>query len=84
MSDASKWIVRDPAICGGQPVLRGTRVLLRSVLGNLAQGQSVEAIREDYPSLTQEHIWACIAFAAASAAEDLPSPPPPPKGTQAA
>lgn len=84
MSDASEWIVRDPAICGGQPVLRGTRVLLRSVLGNLAQGQSVEAIREDYPSLTQEHIWACIAFAAASAAEDLPSPPPPPKGTQAA
>ncbi len=84
MSDASKWIVRDPAICGGQPVLRGTRVLLRSVLGNLAQGQTLEAIREDYPSLTQEHIWACIAFAAASAAEDLPSPPPPPKGTQAA
>ena len=84
MSDASEWIVRDSAICGGQPVLRGTRVLLRSVLGNLAQGQSVEAIREDYPSLTQEHIWACIAFAAASAAEDLPSPPPPPKGTQAA
>jgi uncharacterized protein (DUF433 family) len=84
MFDAAQLIVRDPSICGGQPVLRGTRVLLRSVLGYLAQGEGVEAIQVDYPSLTLDHIWACIAFAAASAAEDLPSPPPPPKGTQAA
>lgn len=84
MPAPTDFIVRDPAICAGQPVLRGTRVLLRSVLGYLAQGQSIEAIQLDYPSLNQEHIWACIAFAAASAAEDLPSPPPAPKGTQAA
>jgi uncharacterized protein (DUF433 family) len=84
MSDAAELIVRDPSICGGQPVLRGTRVLLRSVLGYLAQGETIEAILVDYPSLTLDHIWACIAFAAASAAEDLPSPPPPPKGIQAA
>ena len=84
MSDPADLIVRDPAICGGQPILKGTRVLLRSVLGYLAQGQSIETILADYPSLTLDHIWGCIAFAAASAAEDLPSPPPPPKGTQAA
>ena len=84
MSEPGELIVRDPAICGGQPILRGTRVLLRSVLGYLAQGESIEAILADYPSLTLGHIWACIAFAAASAAEDLPSPPPAPKGIQAA
>jgi uncharacterized protein (DUF433 family) len=84
MSDPTQMIVRDPAICGGQPVLQGTRVLLRSVLGYLAQGETPEAILADYPSLTLDHVWACIAFAAASMAEDLPSPPPAPKGTQAA
>ena len=84
MPDSTAMIVRDLTICGGQPVLKGTRVLLRSVLGYLAQGASIETILIDYPSLTLEHIWACIAFAAASAAEDLPAPPPPPKGTQAA
>jgi uncharacterized protein (DUF433 family) len=84
MSDSVELIVRDAAICGGQPVLKGTRVLLRSVLGYLAQGESIETILADYPSLTLDHIWGCIAFAAASAAEDLPSPPPPPKGIQAA
>src|SRR5579859_5346790 len=34
--------VRDPSICGGQPVFRGTRVTLRSVLASLADGDSIE------------------------------------------
>jgi uncharacterized protein (DUF433 family) len=69
-------IVRDPAICGGQPILRGTRVLVRVILGNLAHGESTAAILADYPTLTEEDIRAVIAFAAASASEDLPAPSP--------
>jgi uncharacterized protein (DUF433 family) len=72
-------IVRDPVICGGQPTLRGTRVLLRTVLGYLSQGESTAIILRDFPSLTEDHVRACIAFAAASAAEDLPAPAPGPK-----
>ena len=75
------YIVSDPSICGGQPVIRGTRVLLRVILGHLAHGASVEDIQQDFPSLKAEHIRAVIAFAAASAAEDLPAPPPVPPGT---
>ena len=38
-------IVRDPAICGGQqPVIRGTRVLVRVILANLAHGATMEFI----------------------------------------
>ena len=33
-------IVRDPQICGGQPVFKGTRVILRTVLASLADGDS--------------------------------------------
>lgn len=84
MFDPTQLIVRDPAICNGQPTLKGTRVLLRVVLGYLAQGEPSESIRKEFPSLTEAHLQACIAFAAASAAEDLPAPPPGPRAGHAA
>lgn len=69
-------IVRDPAICAGQPVIRGTRVLVRVVLGYLAHGESMESIVRDFPTVVEEDVRAVIAFAAASASEDLPGPSP--------
>ena len=66
-------IVRDPQICGGEPVFRGTRVTLRTVLASLAEGDTAEKILADFPSLTAENVHAAIAFAAASAEEDLPT-----------
>ena len=73
MNDEDK-IVRDPQICGGEPVWRGTRVTLRTVLASLAAGDSVEEILADFPALNAEHVRAAIAFAEASAEEDLPVP----------
>lgn len=67
-------IVREPGICGGEPVFKGTRVTLRTVLASLAAGDSPETILASFPSLRPEDIQAAIAFAAASAEEDLPSP----------
>jgi uncharacterized protein (DUF433 family) len=67
-------IVRDPKICGGEPVFRGTRVALRTVLASLADGDTAEAILAAFPSLGLEDVQAAIAFAAASAEEDLPVP----------
>jgi uncharacterized protein (DUF433 family) len=66
---------RDPHICGGEAVFRGTRVTLRTVLASLAEGDSVEQILRSFPTLTDEQVRAAIAFAAASAQEDLPLPP---------
>jgi uncharacterized protein (DUF433 family) len=67
-------IARDAKICGGEPVFRGTRVTLRTVLASLASGDSPQEILADFPSLKTEDIQAAIAFAAASAEEDLPVP----------
>jgi uncharacterized protein (DUF433 family) len=77
-------ITTDPAICGGQPVVRGTRVLVRTVLGYLAHGETVEAILREFPTLQEADVRAVIAFAAASASEDLPAPSPIPPGTKVA
>ena len=70
----SERIVRDPKICGGEPVFKGTRVTLRTVLASLAEGDTIEQILADFPSLTAEDVRAAIAFAAGSAQEDLPLP----------
>lgn len=67
-------IVRDPRICGGQPVIRGTRVTLRTILASLAAGDGIEDILRDFPTLREEDVRAVIAFAAAAAQEDLPTP----------
>ena len=77
-------IVRDPAICASQPVIRGTRVLVRVVLGYLAHGETTEHILREFPSLAEEDVRAVIAFAAASAGEDLPAPSPIPPNVQVA
>ncbi|MBW2091120.1 MAG: DUF433 domain-containing protein [Deltaproteobacteria bacterium] len=68
------YIVRDKNICGGEPVLKGTRLTVRTVLASLAEGATTEEILADFPTLNVDHIRATIAFAAASAEEDLPLP----------
>src|SRR5688572_25802775 len=73
--DYQRYIVRDPSVCGGEPVVKGTRVTLRTILASLAEGMSVAEIVEDFPTLNEAAVRAVIAFAAVSAEEDLPIPP---------
>ena len=68
------FIVHDPKICAGQPVIKGTRVPLRTVLASLAQGSSIAELLREFPTLSEESVRAAIAFAAASAQEDIPVP----------
>ena len=68
------FITADPAICGGEPVVRGTRVTVRTVLASLAKGMSAAEIIQDFPTLDEKSVRAVIAFAAVSAEDDLPIP----------
>jgi len=77
--DYQDRIVRDPKTAGGDAIIRGTRVTLRTVLASLAEGATVEEILKDFPTLTADDVRAAIAFAAASAQEDLPLPEAPVK-----
>ena len=74
LRDFEERIVRDKGTCGGEPVFRGTRVTLRTVLASLAKGDTIEQVLADFPSLAADDVRAAIAFAAASAEEDLPLP----------
>jgi uncharacterized protein (DUF433 family) len=70
----SERIIRDLRIVGGEPVFKGTRVTLRTVLASLAEGATTAEILADFPTLSEEDVRAAIAFAAASAQEHLPLP----------
>ncbi|MGN6184532.1 MAG: DUF433 domain-containing protein [Thermoanaerobaculia bacterium] len=72
MIDFGHYIVRDSAICGGVPVIRGTRISLRTILASLAEGSTANDILADFPALTRDQLWAVIAFAASAASEILP------------
>jgi uncharacterized protein (DUF433 family) len=67
-----KRFQRDPKICGGQWIIKGTRVPVRTILASLAEGASMEEILADFPTLKEVDLKAVIAFAAASVQEDLP------------
>ena len=67
-------IARDPSVCGGEAVIKGMRVTVRTILASLAEGASTEEIIKDFPTLSADDVRAVIAFAAASAEEDLPVP----------
>lgn len=70
--DYQQHFSRDPKVCGGDVVVRGTRVTLRTVLASLREGASVAEIVGDFTTVTEEDVRAVIAFAAASAQEDMP------------
>jgi uncharacterized protein (DUF433 family) len=54
----------DPQVCGGKPCIRGHRIWVSLVLDILAEGAPVEELLEEYPQLTPDDVFACIAFGA--------------------
>lgn len=65
-----KRITATPDIFGGKPIIRGMRISVELILSLLAQGETEDAILDDYPDLTREDILACLAYAHAVIARD--------------
>lgn len=58
------WIIVDPAVCGGKPIIRGTRIMVKNILGMIAGGYTLRQILQAYPELTQEMVEAALKYAA--------------------
>ena len=58
----SKRIQIQAGVCHGKPVIRGTRILVSTILGALAAGDSQEMILEDCPGLSRDDITAALEF----------------------
>ena len=46
---ARKRVVIDPAVCGGRPIVAGTRMRVSDVLDALAAGASIDELLADFP-----------------------------------
>lgn len=57
-------VVIDPDIHHGDPCIKGTRITVAMIVGSLADGMTFNDIREAYPQLTNEDIYAALAYAA--------------------
>jgi uncharacterized protein (DUF433 family) len=60
----------DPAIMGGKPCIKGTRIPIDLILRYLGDGQSIEDILEAFPGLTALDVRAAAAFAADVVADE--------------
>jgi uncharacterized protein (DUF433 family) len=54
----------DPAVLGGKPVVKGTRLAVSFLLQLMANGWTTQQVLESYPALTPESLRAVFAFAA--------------------
>jgi uncharacterized protein (DUF433 family) len=61
----------DPKICHGQACIKGTRIPVHQIIRMLANGDKIEQLLEDYPSITQQDVYACLEYAAALAEEQI-------------
>jgi uncharacterized protein (DUF433 family) len=61
----NEWVAVDPKVCSGKPVIRGTRIMVKNILGMVAGGYTVDRIIGEYPELTGEMVQAALEYAAA-------------------
>ncbi len=61
----------DPKVCHGEACIKGTRIPVYLIVRMLANGDTIEELLEDYPSLERGDILACLDYAAALAEEQV-------------
>jgi uncharacterized protein (DUF433 family) len=64
MIDYKQYITINPEIRFGKPTIIGTRITVFDVLNWLANGMTFDEIILDFPELNENHIKACLYYAA--------------------
>ncbi|MGH3930636.1 MAG: DUF433 domain-containing protein [Pseudonocardiaceae bacterium] len=60
-------ITSDPAVCHGQPTVRGLRYPVENLLELLSAGMTIEDVLADYPDLERSDLLAALEFGALAA-----------------
>lgn len=58
-----EWVTADQKICMGKPVIRGTRIMVKNILGMIAGGYTLDQVLQVYPELTREMVDAALQYA---------------------
>lgn len=55
---------QDPAVMGGKPCIRGMRVTVGMIVGQIGAGRTIEQILADYAYLEREDVLQALRYAA--------------------
>lgn len=72
----NKYIISDPSVMMGKPVVAGTRITVELILEKLAAGETIDQIADAHPRLTQDAIRESLSFAAKVLKADVVYPMP--------
>ena len=64
MQDYHTYIIIDPNIRSGKPIIRGMRITVYDILEMLSDGMQFSEVMDDFPQINEEDIYACLAYAA--------------------
>jgi uncharacterized protein (DUF433 family) len=70
-----QWIVRDDDVKAGGPVIKGTRVGVHTLAARIADGESDEALDEDFPHIPREAREVAVQYAQANPRRGRPTGP---------
>jgi uncharacterized protein (DUF433 family) len=62
-------ITQNPAVMGGKPCIRGMRVTVGMIVGQIAAGASIDELLADYPYIEREDVFEALRYAAWRAEE---------------
>ena len=74
MRDWTDNIESTPDILYGKPVIKGTRVPVDLILEKMSNGQSFQEIIGSYPDLTENDLYACLAYASSLIRNEITKP----------
>jgi uncharacterized protein (DUF433 family) len=57
-------ITQDPSVMGGKPCIRGQRVTVGMIIGQIGAGRTIDELLADYPYLELEDILEALRYAA--------------------
>ena len=62
--DTLDRITLNPNVMGGKACIRGQRVTVSMIVGQIGAGHSIEALLADYPYLEREDVLQALRYAA--------------------
>ena len=71
MKGALSRISFDPEVCHGKACIKGTRVLVSTILDSIAEGATIPEILKNYPTISEADIKATLAYASKLAKEQV-------------
>ncbi len=75
LESRERFILRDPGVMGGEPVIAGTRIPVHALAARIAGGETIADLREDYPRVSRGAFEAALTFARAHPRRGRPPRP---------